>query len=78
MLSSDRIRGPTRLGKALNLIFLKLSSQNIRGFAHATIFSPSFHGLRLAQPKGSKVTETPRGERKPKRRHDEQATASEM
>ena len=29
MLSSDRIRGLTRFGKALNLIFPKLSSQNI-------------------------------------------------
>ena len=52
MLSSDRIRGLTRFGKALNLIFPKLSSQNMRGFNHATIVSPSFHGLheeRLAQ-----------------------------
>ena len=32
--------------KALNLIFPKLSSQNMRGFDHATILSPSFHGLR--------------------------------
>ena len=46
MLSSDRIRGPTRFGKGLNLIFPQLSSQNMRGFDHATIFSPSFHGLR--------------------------------
>ena len=46
MLSSDRIRGLTRFGKALNLIFPKLSSQNMRGFDHATILSPSFHGLR--------------------------------
>ena len=45
-LSSDIIRGPTRFGKALNLIFPKLSSQNMRGFDHATILSPSFHGLR--------------------------------
>ena len=44
-LSSDRIRGPTRFTKALNLIFPKLSSQNMRGFNHATILSPSFHGL---------------------------------
>ena len=36
----------TRFGKALNLIFRKLSSQNMRGFDHATILSPSFHGLR--------------------------------
>ena len=43
---SDRIRGPTRFGKAPNLIFPKLSSQNMRGFDHATILSPSFHGLR--------------------------------
>ena len=36
-----------RFGKALNLIFpSKLSSQNKRGFDHATILSPSFHGLR--------------------------------
>ena len=46
MLSSDRIRGRTRFGKALNLIFPKLSSQNMRGFHHATILSPSFHGVR--------------------------------
>ena len=45
-LSSDRIRRPTRFGKALNLIFPKLSSQNMRGFDHATILSPSFLGLR--------------------------------
>ena len=32
--------------KALNLIFLKLSSQNMPGFDHTTILSPSFHGLR--------------------------------
>ena len=46
------MRGPTLFGKALNLIFPKLSSQNMRGFDHATILSPSFHGLhkeRLAQ-----------------------------
>ena len=51
-LSSDRIRGPKRFGKALNLISTKLSSQNMRGFSHATILSPKFHGLhkeRLAQ-----------------------------
>ena len=46
MLSSDRIRGLTCFGKALNLIFPKLSSQKMRGFDHATILSPSFHGLR--------------------------------
>ena len=34
-LSSDRIRRPTRFGTALNLIFSKLSSQNMRGFDHA-------------------------------------------
>ena len=45
-LWSDGIRGPTRFGKALDLIFPKLSSQNMRGFDHATIFCPSFHGLR--------------------------------
>ena len=39
-------------GKALNLIFPKFSSQNMRGFDHATILSSSSHGLckeRLAQ-----------------------------
>ena len=46
MLSTDRIRGPTRFGKALNLIFSKLSSQNMRGFDHASILSPSFLSLR--------------------------------
>ena len=46
MPSSDRIRGPTCFRKALNVIFPKLSSQNICGFDHATILSPSFHGLR--------------------------------
>ena len=45
MLSSDRICRPTRFEKALNLIFPTLSSQNMWGFDHATIFSPSFHGL---------------------------------
>ena len=45
-LSSDRIRGPTPFGKALNLIFPKLSSQNMRGFDLVMILSPSFHGLR--------------------------------
>ena len=43
---TERTRGPTRFGKALNLIFPKLSSQNVRGFDHATILSPIFHGLR--------------------------------
>ena len=46
MLSSNRIRGPTRFGKAPNLIFPRLSSQNIPGFDNATILSPSFHILR--------------------------------
>ena len=49
---SKVIRGPTRFGKAQNLIFLKLSSQNVRGFDHSTILSPSFHSLskeRLTQ-----------------------------
>ena len=46
MLWSNGIRGPTRFGKALNLIFPKLSSQNMRGFDYATIPIPSFHGLR--------------------------------
>ena len=49
---SKVIREPTRFGKALNLIFPKLSSQNVRGFDQATILSPSFHGLskeRLTQ-----------------------------
>ena len=45
-LSSDRIREPTRFGKALSLIFPRLSSVNMRGFDHATILSPSFHGVR--------------------------------
>ena len=40
------IRGPTHFGKALNLIFPTISSQNRRGFDHATILSPSFHGVR--------------------------------
>ena len=45
-LSSDRVRGPTCFRKALNLIFPKISSQNMRGFHPATILSPSFHGVR--------------------------------
>ena len=45
-LSSDRIRGPTCFRKALNLIFPKISWQNMRGFHPATILSPSFHGVR--------------------------------
>ena len=52
MLSSNRICGPTRFRKALNLIFPKLSLQNMHGFHHATILIPSFHGggkERLAQ-----------------------------
>ena len=67
MLSSNRIRGPTCSRKALNLIFPKLSLQNMRGFHHATILSPSFHGVwkkRLAQwPPISdpKTTKMPRG-----------------
>ena len=37
---------PSRIfQKALNLIFPKLSSHNIRGFHDATILSPSFHGV---------------------------------
>ena len=32
-----------------NLTFPKLSSQNMRGLDHATILSPSFHGLRNAR-----------------------------
>ena len=46
------ISGPLVVGKALNLIFPKLSLQNMRGFDHATILSPSFQGHckeRLAQ-----------------------------
>ena len=38
--SSDRIRGPTRFGEGLNLVFPNLSSQNMRGFDHATILIP--------------------------------------
>ena len=38
--------GATRFRKAINLIFPKLSSQNMRGFHHATILSSSFHGVR--------------------------------
>ena len=45
MPSSDRICGPTHFRKALNLIFPKLSLQNMRGFDQVTILSPSFHGL---------------------------------
>ena len=45
-LPSDLIHGPACFGKALNLIFPKLSPQNMRGFDHATILSPSLHGLR--------------------------------
>ena len=44
-VESDRIRGPTCSGKALNFIFPKLSSQNVRGLGHPTILIPSFHGL---------------------------------
>ena len=42
----------TPFGKALNLTFPKLSSQNMRGFDLVTILSNSFHGLckeRLVQ-----------------------------
>ena len=46
MLLSDTIRGLACFGKALNLIFPKLSLQNMCGFDHATILSPSFRGLR--------------------------------
>ena len=49
---SKVIRGPTRFGKALNLIFPKLSSQNMSGLDQATILNPSFYGLskeRLTQ-----------------------------
>ena len=49
---SKVILGPTRFGKALNLIFPKLSSQNMSGLDQATILSPSFHSLskeRLTQ-----------------------------
>ena len=45
MISSDRICGPTPFRKALNLIFPKLSLQNMRGFDHSMILSPSFHEL---------------------------------
>ena len=38
--------GPTHFGKALNLIFPKLSSQSMCDFDHAMILSPSFHSLR--------------------------------
>ena len=48
MLSSDTIHGLTCFGKALNLIFPKLSLQNMCGFDHATIrkskFPPSPQG----------------------------------
>ena len=46
MLSSGRMCGPTHFGKALNLIFPKLSSQSMCDFDHAMILSPSFHSLR--------------------------------
>ena len=46
MLLSYRIHGLARFGKALDLIFPKLSSQNMRGFDHATILGPSFYDLR--------------------------------
>ena len=41
MLSSDRINGPKRFGKALNSIFFKLPLQNMRGLDDATILIPS-------------------------------------
>ena len=41
-----RIRELTRFGKALNLIFPKLSLQNMHGLDHTTILSPIVHGLR--------------------------------
>ena len=44
--SKRRIRELKRFEKALNLIFPKLSLQNMRGFDHATILIPSFHVLR--------------------------------
>ena len=47
MYVSMYVCGPTRFGKALNLVFLKLSSQNMRGFGHATILTPSFYSLPL-------------------------------
>ena len=43
---NDGIHAPKRFGIALNLIFPKLSLLNMRGFDHATILSPSFHGVR--------------------------------
>ena len=43
-----------RFGKALNLIFSKLSSQNMSRFDHATILSPSFQS-----PQGTPGTMTP-------------------
>ena len=43
-LSSNKIHGLTCSRKALNLIFSKLSSQNMCGFGHAMILIPSFHG----------------------------------
>ena len=41
--------GLTHFGKAPNLIFPKLSSQNMCDFDLAMILSPSFHSLRLEQ-----------------------------
>ena len=38
--SSDRIRGPIRFGEGLNLTFPNRSSQNMRGFDHASILIP--------------------------------------
>ena len=47
MLSSNRIRGPTRFRKALNLIFPKLSLQNMHGF-HQFLFPVSTVAARNA------------------------------
>ena len=41
--------GLTHFGKTPNLIFPKLSSQNMCDFDHAVILNPSFHSLRLEQ-----------------------------
>ena len=43
---ANRIRGLTRSGKALNLIFPKHSLQNMRGFSHTKILIPSFQNRR--------------------------------
>ena len=49
MIWSDRMCGLTHFGKTPNLIFPKLSSQNMCDFDHAVILSPSFHSLCLGQ-----------------------------